>query len=59
MPTSLEHTKWLLANTAQSLNIANLNPYGSSVMYVTGTLGSDVPEDSSFTVTPTFVVSKA
>ena len=59
MPTSLEQTKWLLANTAQSLNIANLNPYGSSVMYVTGTLGSDVPEDSSFTVTPTFVVSKA
>ena len=59
MPTSLEQTKWLLANTDQSLNIANLNPYGSSVLYVTGTLGAAVPEDSSFTVTPTFVVSKA
>ncbi len=59
LPTSLDGTKWLLANTAQSLNLTNLNPYGSSTLYVVGTLGSSVPEDSSFTVTPTFVVSKA
>ncbi len=59
MPVSLEQTKWLLANTPQHLNIASLNPYGNSVVYVVGTLGNAVPEDSSFTVTPTFVVSKA
>lgn len=32
---------------------------GSSTLYVVGTLGPAVPEDSSFTVTPTFVVRKA
>ena len=59
MPASLDQTKWLLANTYQYLNIASLNAYGSSSIYVVGTLGSAVPEDSSFTVTPTFVVSRA
>ena len=54
-----DKTKWLLANTYQYLNIASLNAYGSSSIYVVGTLGSAVPEDSSFTVTPTFVVSRA
>ena len=50
---------WVLAITYQYLNIASLNAYGSSSIYVVGTLGSAVPEDSSFTVTPTFVVSRA
>lgn len=59
LPTSLDNTKWLQANTWQSLNLTNLNPYGSSTLYVVGTLGSAVPEDSSFTVTPTFVIRKA
>ena len=59
MPASLDQTKWLLANTYQYLNIASLNAYGSSSIYVVGTLGSAVPEDSSFTVTPTCVVSRA
>lgn len=59
LPTSLDNTKWLQANTWQSLNLTSLNPYGSSTLYVVGTLGSAVPEDSSFTVTPTFVIRKA
>jgi len=59
LPTSLSGTKWLLANTAQNLTLTSLNPYGSSTLYVVGTLGASVPEDSSFTVTPTFVVHKA
>lgn len=59
MPATLNQAKWLQANTAQNLNLATLNAYGSSVLYVVGTLGSAVPEDSSFTVIPTFVVSKA
>lgn len=59
LPTSLDNTKWLQANTWQNLNLTNLNPYGSSTLYVVGTLGSAVPEDSSFTVTPTFVIRKA
>lgn len=59
LPTSLNQTKWLHANSMQYLNLTSLNPYGSSTLYVVGTLGAGVPEDSSFTVTPTFVVSKA
>ncbi len=59
LPTSLSGTKWLLANTAQNLTLTSLNPYGSSTLYVVGTLGASVPENSSFTVTPTFVVHKA
>lgn len=59
LPTSLDNTKWLQANTWQNLNLTSLNPYGSSTLYVVGTLGSAVPEDSSFTVTPTFVIRKA
>lgn len=59
LPTTLDQTKWLQAYSPHSLNLTNLNPYGSSTLYVVGTLGSAVPEDSSFTVTPTFVVHKA
>lgn len=59
LPTTLGQTKWLQANSSQYLNLTSLNPYGSSTLYVVGTLGAAVPEDSSFTVTPIFVVSKA
>ena len=59
LPTTLGQTKWLQANSPQYLNLTSLNPYGSSTLYVVGTLGAAVPEDSSFTVTPIFVVSKA
>lgn len=57
-PTSLSQSKWLSANSPQNLNIASLTPYGSSTLYVVGTLGNAVPENSSFTVTPTLVVSQ-
>lgn len=59
LPTTLGQTKWLQANSPQYLNLTSLNPYGSSTLYVVGTLGAAVPEDSSFTVTPIFVVSTA
>ena len=59
LPTTLSQTKWLQANAPQYLPLTSLNPYGSSTLYVVGTLGAAVPEDSSFTVTPIFVVSKA
>lgn len=59
LPTTLDNTTWLQANTWQSQTLTSLNPYGSSTLYVVGTLGPAVPEDSSFTVTPTFVVRKA
>ena len=59
LPTTLSQTKWLQANAPQYLTLTSLNPYGSSTLYVVGTLGAAVPEDSTFTVPPIFVVSKA
>ena len=56
MPVSLSQPQWL-ADGAQSLNISNLYAYGSSTIYVVGTLGDAVPGEGSFTVIPTFVVS--
>ena len=44
---------------AQNVNIISLSAYDSSAIYVVGTLGSAVPENESFTVTPTFVVREA
>ena len=59
MPTTLNQTTWLQANVQQNVSIMSLNPYGSSSMYVVGTLGSAVPENNSFSVIPTFVVRQA
>lgn len=59
MPTTLSQTVWLQANRQQNANIMSLNAYGSGTMYVVGTLGSAVPENSSFSVVPTFVVRQA
>ena len=59
LPTTLSQTKWLQANAPQYLTPTSLISYRSSTLYVVGTLGAAVPEDSSFTVTPIFVVSKA
>ncbi len=56
-PTSLAGTKWLQANVEQKLNITSMGAFGSSTMYVVGALGNAVPENTTFTVTPTFVVS--
>lgn len=55
-PTSLSGTRWLVDNTAQNTNIASMGALESATLYVVGTLGKAVPENNSFTVTPTFVV---
>ena len=55
-PTSLSGTRWLVDNTAQNTNIASMGALESETLYVVGTLGKAVPENNSFTVTPTFVV---
>ena len=59
MPTTLNQTTWLQANTQQNINVMSLNAYGSGTMYVVGTLGDAVPENNSFSVIPTFVVRQA
>ena len=58
-PTSLSGTRWLVDNTAQNTNIASMGALESATLYVVGTLGKAVPENNSFTVTPTFVVREA
>lgn len=59
MPTTLSQTTWLQVDTQQKISVMSLNPYGNSSMYVVGALGAEVPENNSFSVIPTFVVSKA
>lgn len=59
MPTSLSQTAWLQANVQQNLNVMSLSAYGSGTMYVVGTLGDAVPQNNSFSATPTFVVRQA
>ena len=57
MPVSLSQTQWL-AEGRQNLPIADLYSYANSTVYVVGALGDQVPEEGSFTVIPTFVVSR-
>ena len=59
MPTTLSGTRWLVANNAQNTTIASMGALESASVYVVGTLGNAVPENNSFTVTPTFVVRQA
>lgn len=56
MPSTLNQTTWLKANTQEDVPIMSLAAYGSGTMYVVGTLGSAVPENNTFSVIPTFVV---
>lgn len=58
MPTSLNQTKWL-SEGRQNLALADLYSYSNSTVYVVGTLGDQVPEEGSFTVIPTLVVSRS
>lgn len=59
MPNDLSGTKWLSANSWQNVDILSIDASTSEAMYVVGTLGSRVSEQySSFTVTPTLVVSR-
>lgn len=55
-PVDLTDAKWLSANSSQSVNVLTLNPLSDGNMYVVGTMGILVSENSSFRVTPTFVV---
>lgn len=57
MPAALSQTRWLAVGR-QSLPVADLYSYASSTVYVVGALGDQVPEEGSFTVIPTFVVSR-
>ncbi len=57
MPVSLSQTQWL-AEGWQYLPIADLYSFSNSTVYVVGALGDQVPEEGSFTVIPTFVVSR-
>ena len=57
MPVSLNQTKWLAVGR-QNLPVADLYSFSNSTVYVVGTLGDQVPEEGSFTVIPTFVVSR-
>ena len=59
LPTTLSGTRWLVANNAQNTTIASMGALESASVYVVGTLGNAVPENNSFTVTPTFVVRQA
>lgn len=59
IPTALDDTIWLQTNSTQHINLMNLEASQSGSMYVVGSLGMNVPEDSTFSVTPTFVVRQA
>ena len=59
MPEDLSNAIWLLANQSQNLRIMNLGAIEESAVYVVGTLGTEVSDNATFNVTPTFVVKKA
>lgn len=59
MPVNLNNANWLRANQSQKLTVMTLDPHKDGAMYVVGTLGSSVSEYGTFTVTPTFVVTRA
>ena len=58
MPESLSQARWLKANVKQDMNVLALSANQEGALYVVGTLGQDVSENGTFTVTPTFVVSR-
>ncbi len=59
MPEDLSNAIWLLANQPQNLRIMNLGAVEEDAVYVVGTLGTEVSDNATFNVTPTFVVKKA
>lgn len=58
MPEDLSQAKWLKDNQAQNLNIMSLDTKQEGAMYVVGAIGSQVTENVTFNVTPTFVVRR-
>lgn len=57
-PTDLNLAKWLSANKSQNSNILILDSNQKGAVYVVGTLGTKVAENSTFSVIPTLIVSK-
>lgn len=57
-PTDLNLAKWLSANKSQNSNILILDSNQKGAVYVVGTLGTKVSENSTFSVIPTLIVSK-
>lgn len=58
IPQDLNHTQWLVANKNQDINVMILDSNEKNAMYVVGTLGAKVSENNTFSVIPTFVVSR-
>lgn len=57
-PTDLSQAKWLKANQSQDTNVLILNSTEAGAMYVVGTLGANVSENATFSVIPSFIVSR-
>lgn len=58
MPKDLSQARWLKDNEAQNMNIMVLDTKQEGAMYVVGAIGSQVTENVTFNVTPTFVVRR-
>lgn len=57
MPSDLSNSKWLTANQTQDSTILSLGSRKTGITYVVGRIGTQVNENASFTVVPTFIVS--
>lgn len=58
MPTGLAQAKWLRANQWQNMKVLSLGANQEDALYVVGAMGQDVVENTTFSVTPTFIVSR-
>lgn len=56
-PGNLNGAMWL-ANGEQNLRLLDLNANGQGTLFVVGAIGNAVPQNGTFTVTPTLVVQK-
>lgn len=57
-PSGLGGARWL-AKGNQNLRLLDLDAKGKGILWVVGAIGDSVPQDGTFTVTPTLVVKKA
>ena len=58
MPTSLSQAQWLWYNQWQYMEVLALGANQEDALYVVGAMGQEVMENTTFTVTPTFIVSR-
>lgn len=56
MPEDLQNAKWLPANKKSNINVMDLDAKKAGAMYVVGSIGYQVTDNATFSVTPTFVV---